>query len=171
MLEETKLTSFLIGTTSFCLPSILSLISEQSNRCFSDVCRRERTTNFEHKFDPSVVKFSNEKYSGLFATLCKTEMIEVNQLVPTLNEETLTQSYSVRRLLAENNRPISHSRYVNDIAWSNKGNKLASVCKDSNLKVWSVTEDSIKLVNRFNTVSQASFVRWDTKVGTYETSI
>ncbi|CAG5113732.1 Oidioi.mRNA.OKI2018_I69.chr2.g7822.t1.cds [Oikopleura dioica] len=129
----------------------------------SDVCRRERTTNFEHKFDPSVVKFSNEKYSGLFATLCKTEMIEVNQLVPTLNEETLTQSYSVRRLLAENNRPISHSRYVNDIAWSNKGNKLASVCKDSNLKVWSVTEDSIKLVNRFNTVSQASFVRWDTK--------
>ena len=124
---------------------------------FSDICR---TANFEHKFDPSVVKFSNEKYSGLFATLCKTEMIEVNQLVSSSNEEG---SFSVKRLLADNNRPISHSRYVNDIAWSNKGNKLASVCKDSNLKVWSVTEDSIKLVNRFNTVSQASFVRWDTK--------
>ena len=106
------------------------------------------------------MKFSNEKYSGLFATLCKTEMIEVNQLVSSSNEEG---SFSVKRLLADNNRPISHSRYVNDIAWSNKGNKLASVCKDSNLKVWSVTEDSIKLVNRFNTVSQASFVRWDTK--------
>ena len=125
---------------------------------FSDICR---TANFEHKFDPSVVKFSNEKYSGLFATLCKTEMIEVNQLVSSPDDQG---SFSVKRLLADNNRPISHSRYVNDIAWSNKGNKLASVCKDSNLKVWSVTEDSIKLVNRFNTVSQASFVRWDTKV-------
>lgn len=127
----------------------------------NDVVRRERTTNLEHKFDPSVVKFSQEGRSGgnLFATLCKTETIEINKLIN--NEDG---GYSVKRVLAENDRQISHSRYVNDISWSNKGHKLASVCKDSNLKVWQVTEDGrIKLVNKFNTVSQASFVRWDLK--------
>ena len=70
---------------------------------------------------------------------------------------------SIESIKSDNpGRPISHSRFVNDIHWSPASQdkpKLASVCRDSDLRIWSLREGSIQYYHKFNTVSQATFVR------------
>ena len=55
-------------------------------------------------------------------------------------------------------------RYVNDIDWSPRTadkQRLASVCRDSSLRIWALRESSVFLQDKRNTVSQAEKVRWD----------
>ena len=125
------------------------------------VVRTERrsqqgSTNLE----PSMVKFCS--YNGLhnyFASLSNSENIEVARINP--------KTSTIEQLKSE--KPISHSRFVNDIDWSptlQDKPKLASVCRDSVLRIWSLGESSIKPYQKYNTVSQATFVRYTRYFGT-----
>ena len=81
---------------------------------------------------------------NIFASLSNSESIEVGKVDNvTMNIEQV-----------KSDRPVCHSRFVNDIHWSPKLPKLASVCRDSNLYIWQIAEDSIKHMAKFNTVSQ-----------------
>ena len=107
--------------------------------------------------EPSLVKFCHfPKSTNIFASLSNSENIEIGMIEPKTKQ--------IVSIYDKSDKPISHTRYVNDIDWSPRNadkQRLASVCRDSSLRIWALRESSVFLQDKRNTVSQAEKVRWD----------